>query len=58
MGEYKDDKEHGQGTYTGDASGNKYVGEFKDDMMNGQGTLTYVNGNVHKGEWKNGKQIS
>jgi len=29
VGEYKDGKEHGHGTYTY-ANGEKYVGEFKD----------------------------
>ena len=43
VGEYKDDKRNGQGTYTS-ASGAKYVGEFKDGKQNGQGTYTYGSG--------------
>ena len=39
VGEYKDGKMHGQGTYTW-ASGSKYVGEWKDDKKHGQGTYT------------------
>ena len=36
VGEYKDDKRHGQGTYTY-ANGDKYVGEYKDDKMTVRG---------------------
>ena len=36
VGEYKNGKPHGQGTYTW-ANGNKYVGEFKDAKRNGLG---------------------
>ena len=31
VGEYKDGKQHGQGTYTY-ANGDKYVGEYKDGL--------------------------
>ena len=51
VGEYKDGKRNGQGTYTW-TSGDKYVGEFKDDRKHGQGTYTYANGNKYVGEWK------
>ncbi len=34
VGEYKDDKRNGQGTFKF-ADGTKYVGEFKDDKLNG-----------------------
>ena len=36
IGEFKDDKYHGQGTLTF-ADGVKYVGQFKDDKYHGQG---------------------
>jgi len=36
-GEYKDGKQHGQGTETY-PSGSKYVGEFKDGTFHGLGT--------------------
>jgi len=49
VGEWKDGKQHGHGTYTY-SNGNKYVGEFKDGLSNGQGTLTYG-----KGESEGGK---
>ena len=51
VGEFKDDKKHGQGTLTV-ADGTKYVGEFKDDKMHGQGMLTVADGGKFVGEWK------
>jgi len=53
-GEYKYDKENGQGTYNF-ANGNKYVGEFKDGKRHGQGTFTWSDGGVYEGQYKNGK---
>ena len=47
VGEWKDGKKHGQGTYTsgkGEGEGDKYVGEFKDGVPNGQGTYTTSSG--------------
>ena len=55
VGEYKDDKYHGQGTYTF-ADGDKYVGEWKDDKIHGQGTYTYADGDRYVGEYKDGKK--
>ena len=55
VGEFKDGKRNGQGTYTY-ANGNKYVGEFKDDKRNGQGTFTYANGDKYVGEFKDDKR--
>ena len=54
VGEYKDGKYNGQGTYT-HANGSKYVGEYKDGKINGQGTFTFANGNKYVGEYKDGK---
>jgi hypothetical protein len=51
VGEWKDGKLHGQGTYTF-ADGNKYVGEWKDGKFHGQGTYTYANGAKHVGEFR------
>ena len=46
IGEYKDGKIHGQGTYifapNSEGAGDKYVGEYRDGKRNGQGTYTYV----------------
>ena len=59
VGEWKDGKKHGQGTFTrADGSqwaGEEYIGEWKDDKPNGQGTYTYADGEQYVGEWKDGK---
>jgi len=56
VGEWKDDKYHGQGTYTHGpntkSAGDQYVGEFKNDKRHGQATYTHANGNQYVGEWK------
>jgi len=54
VGEFKDDKFNGQGTYTY-VNGDKYVGQFNDGKGNGQGTYTYANGNKYVGEFKDNK---
>ena len=51
-GEWKDDKKHGQGTYTF-ADGAKYVGEWKDDKYHGKGTFSFADGRKDVGEWEN-----
>ena len=56
IGEYKDGKRHGQGTFTW-ADGTKYVGQYKDDKRHGQGTYTFVDGRIVKGIFKDGKII-
>jgi hypothetical protein len=54
IGSYKDDKFHGNGSYTyGD--GTKYIGEFKNGLPNGKGTYVYQNGAKYESEFKNGK---
>ncbi len=56
VGEFKNGKRNGQGTYTWrDGTwvvGAKYVGEFKNDEANGQGTCTWSDGRKYVGEWK------
>ena len=54
VGEMKNDKPHGHGTYTW-PSGEKYVGEFKNDKRYGQGTSTYKD-IKYVGEWKEDKE--
>ena len=54
-GEWKDDKKHGQGTYTS-AEGEKYVGEYKNDKMHGQGTYTFADGDKYIGGFKDDKK--
>jgi len=54
VGEWKDGKHHGQGTFVEYPSGNKYVGQWKDDKRHGQGTMTYPDwgGMKYVGEFK------
>ena len=54
VGEFKDGKQNGQGTYTF-ADGAKYVGEWKEDKFHGQGTYTFASGAKYVGEFKDGK---
>jgi hypothetical protein len=59
VGEWRDDKRYGQGTYhflaDNQFKGDIYVGEFKDDKPNGQGTYTYADGRVVEGIWRRNK---
>ena len=55
VGEFKNSKEHGQGTYTY-ANGDKYVGEVKDGLTHGRGTYTWASGSKYVGEFKDGKR--
>jgi TPR repeat protein len=59
VGELRNGKPHGKGTYTysssGQRAGYKYVGEFKNGLRNGQGVFTFPGGNKYVGEFKNGK---
>jgi hypothetical protein len=54
VGEIKDGKYNGQGTYTF-PDGKKYVGEFNDGKYHGQGTMYDEEGNLI-GKWLNGKE--
>ena len=54
FGDWKNDKNHGQGTYTF-ANGDKYVGGYKNGERNGQGTYTFADGEIVRGIWKNGE---
>jgi hypothetical protein len=57
VGEFKDSKFHGQGTYTF-AQGHGYTGEWRDGKPHGKGIETYANGeNPKEGIWENGKFI-
>ena len=60
LGEWKNDKWHGQGTYIY-FNGDKYIGEYKNNKKNGKGTYTYgLNsewaGDKYIGECKDGKK--
>ena len=54
VGEWKDGKKHGQGTYTYLDDFGKYVGEYKNDKRHGQGTY-YQGEGPFKGEWYEGE---
>ena len=63
VGEWKDGKYHGQGTFTrfsGSGCGSyreQYVGEWKDGKRHGQGAYTnFFGGYQYFGEWKDGKE--
>ena len=60
VGEFKDGKRNGQGTYfflaENEFKGDKYVGEFNDDKKNGQGTYTFADGDKYVGESKDDKK--
>ena len=59
VGEFKDGKRKGQGTYfllaDNQFKGHKYVGEFRDDKFNGHGTYTYAEGDKYVGKFKDDK---
>ncbi|MDB0065887.1 hypothetical protein N9F19_01220 [Gammaproteobacteria bacterium] len=61
VGEWKEGKKHGQGTYTfGNQSqwaGEKYVGEIKDGNYHGQGTYAFADGEQLTGYYLNDKYI-
>ena len=52
IGEWQNNKSHGQGTYTW-ADGDKYIGEWQNDKSHGQGTYTWLAGDKYVGEWQN-----
>jgi len=58
VGEWKDGKKHGQGTYTsgeGVGEGDTYVGEFKGGFKNGHGKYIWSDGDEYVGEFKDDK---
>lgn len=42
---------HGQGELT--RENNKYIGNFSNNMFHGTGKITYKDGKMYQGEWKN-----
>ena len=55
VGEFKDGKRNGQGTYTY-SNGDMYEGEWKDGKYHGQGTYTFLSGSKFLGEFKDGER--
>ena len=66
-GDFKNSQEHGQGVYIFPPEDEnedriQYIGSFKNDNFNGYGTLTYKDGHVYRGDfkdsWRHGKGIT
>ncbi len=55
VGEYRNGKRHGKGTYKY-TDGGVYIGEWKDDKKQGQGVFTWQNGSEYRGAFKNNKR--
>ena len=53
IGEFKNKKKDGQGTYVWN-SGGKYIGEWKNGQRTGQGTYIWSNGDKYSGDYING----
>jgi hypothetical protein len=53
VGEWKNGKPHGQGTFT-EARG-KYVGEFRNGNKTGQATYSWSSGSKYVGDFRDGK---
>jgi hypothetical protein len=56
VGEFKDNKRHGQGTNTW-PSGEKYVGQYKDGKRHGLGTYFWANGERDAGYYLGGEYV-
>ncbi|MDA7843385.1 hypothetical protein N9A26_00060 [bacterium] len=55
VGEFKDGRYHGKGTFIYKAHGSKYVGDWKNGGKNGKGTYFFSDGSKHYvGDWKDG----
>ena len=54
VGEYRNGKMHGQGTWFPEVGG-KYIGELKENQHDGQGTFIFNDGSKYVGQWKKDK---
>ena len=52
-GQWKDDKQHGTGTFTW-ANGTVYTGDWSKGERTGEGTMTWASGDKYVGAFKNG----
>ena len=57
VGEYKDGNRSGQGTYTWENPWEQYVGQWLNAKKHGYGKVTYSDGIVKEGLWKEGDFI-
>ncbi|CAF4331853.1 unnamed protein product, partial [Rotaria sp. Silwood2] len=59
LGQFKDDKKNGKGTFVSatDANGasSKYKGDWIDGVRTGQGVFIWANGDRYEGQWKDDK---
>ena len=56
VGEWKDGKFHGNGSYIFNSQdGDTYVGYFRDGKQNGKGIYTWVSGGKYTGDFKDNK---
>jgi hypothetical protein len=56
-GSIRNEKRHGEGTYTWASSGNVYTGAFVDNARTGEGTYTWASsGDVYTGTWVDGSR--
>jgi hypothetical protein len=55
-GEWRDDRQHGRGTYYW-PNGQYYDGEWNQSHFQGRGTFKYPNGLRVTGQWEKGKLI-
>gem|GEM_PF-3260619 len=53
IGEWKNKKKHGRGSYSDSYYNSKYVGEWRDDLRHGQGVLIVKDG-IFSGQWEEG----
>ena len=56
VGEWKEDKMHGQGRYTYAVSGDVYEGGWHDGLFHGEGKYTSADGAVYEGEYVAGER--
>ena len=55
VGEFKDDKMHGQGKFTWE-DGRAYEGAYVDDKKQGHGRFSWPDGRLYDGLWFDGRQ--
>ena len=53
VGEFRDGKQHGQGTYTA-PDGYEYTGTWVNGVIDGQGKARFPNGSVYEGQFAEG----
>ena len=57
MGNWKDGKRHGNGTFYY-ANGSKYVGDWEHNLKHGEGVFTFEDGNTYMGEFERDRMVN